>query len=324
MLKPRFTKQLELDDLPSESLTPFWIELIQDGLSQPVEIPVLVAKGKKPGPIFGITAALHGNELNGIPVLHNLLNNLPLNRMKGTVAGVIAANTIAVHHHKRRLNEGVDPNHIMPGKKTGSTAEVYVHRLFNRVVTQFNYLIDLHTSSFGRNNSLYVRADMKNKDTRTMAYLQHPQIIVHNPPSDYTLRGSAMEHGIPAITLEIGDPQVFQTKYVKRSIRGIKAVLREFELMPRKKVAIAPPPVICKSSYWLYTQQGGFLEVLPEVTEIVEKDQVIARIVNPFGTLIKEYKSPEKGIVVGKSVNPVAQTGSRIIHLGLIDETEVF
>jgi predicted deacylase len=155
-----------------------------------------------------------------------------------------------------------------------------------------------------------------------MAYLQRPQIIVHNPPSDHTLRGAAMDLGIPAITLEIGDPQKFQPTYVRSSRIGLRAVLAAAGMLPRRPVSEGAEPVLCDHSSWMYTDRGGLLEVLPRPTERVTRGERVAILRNAFGDQIREYFAPEDGIVIGKSVNPVGQTGARILHLGGIATEE--
>ena len=80
------------------------------------------------------------------------------------------------------------------------------------------------------------------------------------------------------------------------------------------------PAVECSHSYWIYTDRGGFLTVLPELTETISANQPIGRIRDVFGELLYEYCAPERGIVIGKSTNPVNETGGRILHLGIPGE----
>ncbi|MEZ4773009.1 MAG: succinylglutamate desuccinylase/aspartoacylase family protein [Bacteroidia bacterium] len=142
--------------------------------------------------------------------------------------------------------------------------------------------------------------------------------IRHNPPRDGTLRGAAADHSIPAITLEVGNPHKFQKGMIRSSLSGIHNLLVFLNMAEGEIEQPETPTVICESSYWLYTDHGGILEVFPSVTQIVEKDQRIAIVRNVFGDVMSEYFAPERGIVIGKSVNPVNQTGSRILHLGII------
>jgi hypothetical protein len=206
----------------------------------------------------------------------------------------------------------------MPGREGGTESEVYAFRFMDRIVRHFDYLIDLHTASFGRVNSVYVRADMRNPVAARMAYLQSPQIIVHNEGGDNTLRSAADDRGIPAITVEVGDPQRFQRKLIKSSLLGTLNVLGHLEMIDDEDVDEPDiEPILCGRSYWIYTDRGGVLDVLPEVAATIEKGQLIARVNDVFGQLETEYHAPEDGIVVGKSNNPVNQAGSRILHLGV-------
>lgn len=307
---------LEPDRIPRGRIARLLVEVAHDGLSRPIQLPVLVARGERPGPVFGLTAALHGNELNGIPVIQRLFSRLDPKTLRGTVVGVIVVNVPGYLNHERYF-EHWDLNHMFPGRPNGNAASVYVSRVMERIVEKFDLLIDLHTASFGRVNSLYVRADMTQAESARMAYLQRPQIIVHNPPSDRTLRGAAGELGIPAITLEIGNPGRFHRDFIKRSLTGLRAVLAHHKMTRNRAINPGPPPVLCDRSSWIYTDRGGLLEVFPQVTETVEEGQLIARLSTPFGDLIRDYHAPHDGVVVGHSINPVAETGARILHLGI-------
>lgn len=314
--------RLEIESLPKGVFTRLFIELIENGIGRPIQVPVVVARGKKDGPIFGITAALHGNELNGIPVIHQLLQRVNLKNLKGTIVCVIAANIPGLIAEQREFNDGIDLNHIMPGKPYGKSSHVYAYELVERVTSHFDYLVDLHTASNGRVNSLYVRANLKQEMTAKMATLLMPSIIVHNPASDYTLRGVSAENGNPAITVEICDPQRFQKDPIKRTLQGIRRILGHIGMIPSKGIEVPDPPTLCKKSYWILTDRGGLLTVLPKVTELVKKGDVIATQSNIFGDLMRTYYAPEDGVVIGHSVNPVCQTGSRILHLGILMNEE--
>lgn len=314
---PRVVDQLLPEQLARGELHHLWVELVHDGMGQPVRVPVMVARGRRDGPVFGLTAAVHGDELNGIPVIHRLMGRLDLAMLRGTVVGVVVVNVPGFHAQTRLLEERTDLNHEFPGAEHGPIGQVYAHRLMTRLVGRVDRLVDLHTASRGRINSLYVRADMTDPVAARMAYLQRPSIIVHNPPSDGTLRGAASELSIPAITLEIGNPMRFQRDFVKRSLVGLRAVLAEMRMVARRNVALGREPVVCESSFWMHTSQGGLLVVEPAVTDHVASGDVVARLTSVFGETLEEYRAPTAGVVVGKASNPVARSGSRILHLGL-------
>ena len=297
----------------------YWLQIISDSFGNPISIPLIIAKGHKPGPILGLTAAVHGNELNGIPVIQRLFDEIDVNELQGMIIGVPVVNVPSFMRKQRRFNDGVDLNHIFPGKANGNVSQVYAYRFVNKLVKHFDILLDLHTASSGRINSYYVRADMEQEETRKLALLQNAEIIVHNPPSDGTLRGAADELGIPAITLEVGNPSTFQKKLIRSGIEGIHNVLCYLNMVDDEIEKAEHETVLCNSSYWIYTDRGGILNVSANLLDILEPGQAMAGLRDIFGTKIKDYLSPEKGIVIGKSVNPVNQTGGRILHLGIFD-----
>ena len=150
-----------------------------------------------------------------------------------------------------------------------------------------------------------------------MALLQNAQIIVHNPPSDGTLRGAADELGIHAITLEVGNPNTFQKGHIRSGLTGIHNVLAHLGMTGDTVEEPEEPAILCKDSSWLYTDTGGILTVQPGLTERVKAGQEVATLRNIFGDFIKRYTAPHDGVVIGKSVSPINQTGGRILHLGI-------
>jgi len=314
----------QVDELPPiESLPPgqstFWLEMGRNQLGLPIQVPVIIFRGCHVGPVVGITAAIHGNELNGVPVLFSLLNSLDKRELYGAVVAVTITNPIGYQLNSRYFSGGVDLNRAFPGRETGDEAAQFCATLLTKIISKFDVLIDLHTASFGRVNSLYVRGDMNDPVVFRMAVQQHPQVIVHNTGPDGSLRGAAGKLNIPAITVEIADAQQFQKVYYKHALKGLQNVLSSLCLVNTEVPVLSRlDPVMCSKSYWTYTDAGGLLTVLPEVATFVDVGEVVAVLRDPFGELIATYTAPESGVVIGKNVNPSASNGHRIIHIGVV------
>lgn len=309
---------LDIENAPSGTISHYWLNLVGNGMGEPIQIPIMVAKGYKAGKVVGLTAAVHGNELNGIPVIQRLFKEIDVETLEGTIIGVPIVNIPSFLRKKRRFIDGTDLNHIMPGKANGTVSQVYAWRIVNKIIKHFDFLVDLHTASNGRVNSYYIRADMSDEIVRKMALLQNAQIIVHNPPSDGTLRGTADELDIPAITLEVGDPNLFQKGMIRDGLTGIHNLLSYLGMTNVDVEENSETTIICKKSYWVYTNAGGLLTVYPKVATLVKKGEKIATIRDIFGAIIEEYYAPENGVVIGKSVSPVNHAGGRILHLGVV------
>jgi len=313
--------ELDLSNTAPGTIGEYWLHLIDNGIGEPVFLPIMVARGKHDGPVLGLTAAIHGNELNGIPVIQRLFRTIDVKKLHGTIVGVLVMNVPGLLSEKRRFNDGTDLNRIAPGKADGNVSEVYIYRIVERILKKMDYLIDLHTASFGRVNSWYIRADMNSEITACMAKLQNPDIILHNKPNDGTFRGAASSLGIPAITLELRDPHVFQLDVIEGALQGINNVIYHLNMLKGDIIVNSAPIVLCQRSYWMHTDEGGILQVIPQVCEEVKKGQLIAEVRGIFGKLVREYHAPEDGIVIGKSVDPINPTGTRIIHLGIKTST---
>ena len=318
MIETTNIEVFDINDTPKNSKKYFWLKIISDGLGNAIRVPVMVARGAEDGPVLGLTAAVHGNELNGIPVIQRLFSSIDTAQLKGSIVAIPVVNIPSFNMSERRYIDGVDLNHIMPGKIDGNASQVYGYRVLDRIINKFDYLLDLHTASFGRVNTYYVRADMSNPKTKILAELQNAQIIVNNPPSDGTLRGAVAELGIPAITLEVGNPNIYQKKLIRSGIAGVDNVLAHLGMITDP---IEPPEketVLCKQSYWIYTSTGGLLTVHVDLMARLKKGDHLATMRDVFGNVKEEYYVPQDGIVIGKSVSPVNHTGGRIVHLGLI------
>lgn len=310
-------RRLNIDEFPKGEVSRVWLHIINNGIGEPVRIPLVIARGIKDGPVFGVNSALHGNELNGIAVIQELFQGLDVNELSGTLVGVLIANPPGLIRMQRNFNDDVDLNHVAPGNPKGNMSQLFMHRLIDRIVMRFDYLVDLHTASFGRVNTYYVRADMSDEHSATMARLQNPEIIVNNPPSDYTLRGHASEKGIHSITPELQDPHQFQHGVISQCVTGLKNQLIHLGMLPGSVLCPLENTILCDRSYWIYTDEGGFLSVIPQLGQILEEGELIAEVKTVFGKVVKSFYAPERGVVVGKSISPINQSGSRILHLGV-------
>lgn len=312
-------QRLRLAQLVPGQTSRFWLQLISDGLGNPVLVPIMVARGKRDGPAVGVTATIHGDELNGLPVIHRIFRELEVKNLRGTVIGVPVANVPSFLTGMRRFPDAYDLNRAMPGKELGQDSDAYAFRLMDRLVSQFDILIDLHTASFGRINSFYIRADMTRPETAELARLQNGEIIVHGEGEEGTLRLAAAQRGIRALTVELGDPNLFQAERIEQALVGLRNTLAHLDMVDVDIQAPETPPVECERSYWLYTSCGGILEVFPDLTDFVRQGERIGRIRNVFGDVIQDLIAPQAGVVVGKSTQPVNRTGGRILHLGIVD-----
>ena len=308
---------LNLDELEKGERHHLHVHLTDNALGVPWRIPVIVLKGSKPGPVLGITAAVHGDELNGISTIFKLTKDISPEELSGTLVMVPICNVPGYIKKQRFFDDETDLNRIMPGKPEGKTSAMYAHQFTHKIIKKFNMLLDLHTASHGRVNTLYLRADLETEETRTLAFLQNPRIIVQKYDEEGTLRGWANDNGIPGITIEIGNPNAFQHTLIDETLDGILNTLKHYKMIDGEVEDMVTDATVCDHSYWIYSKRGGIVDVLPGLTEKVEKGEVIAKIYDVFGQVKEEVIADKDGFVIGKNINPNCDAGTRILHLGV-------
>jgi predicted deacylase len=293
------------------------IHLSDNALGVPWKIPLVIIRGAERGPTLGITAALHGDELNGISTIFKLIEEVDPKKLKGTLVLVPISNVPGYLMNQRYFSDNVDLNRIMPGKAEGVTSNLYAHQFTSKIISKFNYLLDLHTASHGRVNSLYLRADIDTEETRTLAYLQNPQIIVKKFDENGTLRGWANDNGIPAITIEIGNSNAFQHSLIDETLDGVLNTMKFYEMIEGEVKDMVTNATVCDHSYWIYSKKGGIVDVLPELADKINAGEIIAKVYDVFGQVKEEVKADKSGVVIGKNVRPNCDAGTRILHLGV-------
>ena len=310
-------EELNLSEFENGEVHRIQVHLTDNSLGVPWRVPLIVVKGQSEGPVLGINAALHGDELNGISTIFKLIDEVNPKKLKGTLVLIPISNVPGYLAKQRYFSDAVDLNRIMPGKPKGVTSNLYAHYFTSKIISKFNYLLDLHTASYGRVNSLYIRADLENEETRTLAYLQNPQIIVQKFDEEGTLRGWANDNSIPAITVEIGNPSAFQHNLIDETLEGILNTMRHYDMIEGDVKDMVTDATVCDHSYWIYSNKGGIVDVLPKLADEIKKGQVIAYVYDVFGQIKEKVLADRNGVVIGKNINPNCDAGSRILHLGV-------
>ena len=317
-------RPVTLLEQPPGSRRDFLLPIYQNAIGTFVSCPFIVLRGAKKGPVLGISAAIHGNELNGINIIHRLLEDIVLSDLAGTILCAPVANVPAFEAGQRRFPEDEkDLNTVFPGRKGGTPSQQYARAFKGLFLPDLDYLIDIHTASEGRINSMYVRADWHSKRARDMALLMGPEIILHGRSGDGTLRNAARVMDIASITVEAGNPSEFQGRMVTEGELGVLRVMDKLGMYKAKSpLALDREAVICKSSAWLRTEGGGLLDLHFNLCDQVKKGDLMARLKDPFGLEVARYHAPNDGIVIGMTRTPVAVPGTRYCHLGKIGQPE--
>lgn len=286
-----------------------------------VATPVLVVNGAAEGPVLCLTAAVHGDELNGIEMVRRVLYDIDPQQLHGTVVGVPIVNLIGFKRASRYLSDRRDLNRHFPGNPRGSSASRIAHSFFTEVISHCTMLVDLHTGSFYRSNLPQVRGDLRRPEVVRVAEAFTSTAIVHSPGASGSLRRAAVERGIPAVTLEAGEPMRLQVEEVEHGVRGIFALIDQLGMYRKLRVWGNPVPVHYQSR-WVRTDTGGILFGKAELGQQVAEGDLLGSVTDPITNMRADIVSPYDGRVIGKAVDQVVLPGFAAFHIGIETRTE--
>lgn len=290
-----------------------------DGIE--VATPVLVVNGAAEGPVLCLTAAVHGDELNGIEMVRRVLYDIDPQQLHGTVVGVPIVNLIGFKRASRYLSDRRDLNRHFPGNPRGSSASRIAHSFFNQVISHCTILVDLHTGSFYRSNLPQIRGDLRRPEVVRVAEAFTSTAIIHSPGAAGSLRRAAVERGIPAVTLEAGEPMRLQVDEVEHGVRGIFALIDQLG-MYRKLRVWGNPVAVHYQSRWVRSETGGILFGKAELGQQVAEGDLLGSVTDPITNMRADIVSPYDGRVIGKAVDQVVLPGFAAFHFGIETSAE--
>jgi len=289
----------------------------------PVSTPVLVVNGAMPGPTLCLTAAVHGDELNGIEMVRRVMHDLVPEKVSGAVIGVPIVNVQGFRRGSRYLPDRRDLNRYFPGNPNGSAAARIANSFFVNVIKHCDALIDLHTGSFERANLPQIRADLRNPDVVTMTQGFGSTVILHSTPAAGTLRYAATMAGVPTVTLEAGGPSELELNEVKHGVKGIETLINSLGMVPKTRLWGDPEPVYYRSS-WVRASNGGILLANVSLGSTVRRGDLLGTITDPMNNARTELRSPHSGRIIGMARNQVVMPGFAAFHVGIqTDDAEM-
>ncbi len=280
-----------------------------------INIPVHVRRAKEDGPVVFVTAALHGDEINGTGAIRQLVQDDTLELARGSVILVPVLNILAFDRHSRYLPDRRDLNRAFPGSADGSLAARMANTVFEEIVVRSNYGIDLHTAAIRRTNYPNVRGDLSHPEVKRIAEAFGCEIIMDGKGPAKSLRREACIAGCHTIVMEAGEVFKVEPGIVEASNRGIKNVLCELDML---ETAPESPDyqVVVKKSKWIRAEKGGFLEFHVKPGEVVEEGQALTTNTNLLGRDRYTVYAPYNSIVIGMTTLPAISPGDPICNLG--------
>lgn len=281
-----------------------------------LSITVQVLRGKRAGPTLFISAAIHGDEINGVEIIRRVLQHKSLKNIHGTLCAIPIVNVHGFLNHTRYLPDGRDLNRSFPGSAKGSLTGRVAHTFLQEIVNKCSHGIDLHTGSRHRSNFPQIRADLDDPQARAMTEAFGVPLAIDAKIRDGSLRDCAGDAGIPVILYEAGEALRFEEAYIRAGVKGIINVMRSIGMLPKSRSKKAPTPlIISDQTSWVRAPESGILRTFIPLGGKVVKGQTIAMVGDPMGITESAIEAPNDGVVIGRTNLPLVYEGDATFHI---------
>lgn len=281
-----------------------------------------VVHGQRAGPVLLITAALHGDEINGVEICRRLLKISRLNRLRGTLVVVPIVNTYGFVQQSRYLPDRRDLNRSFPGSEKGSLGSRMAYQFTNGILNKCTHAIDLHTGAIHRGNLPQVRASAKDKVALQMAEAFNAPIIIRAATRDGTMRGTANNLGIPILLYEAGEALRFDEQAIKIGVRGIVNVMQELGMLNRTKRGVKTRSLFSKKSSWVRAEHDGIARYYTTLGQTVQQGDLLAHIYSPYSDFEVAVTATMAGVIIGRNNLPLVNEGEALFHIAEVSSLE--
>ena len=284
--------------------------------SSSIDVPVIIERSKKPGPIVLFTAGIHGDEVNGVEIVRHLIAN-GINKPKsGTIICIPVINVFGFVNLKREFPDGRDLNRVFPGSNTGSLASRFAFHLMNEVIPHVDFCIDYHTGGAQRFNYSQIRIDEGCDETFELAKIFASPYIVYSKSPERTFRKSITKLGKKVLLFEGGKSLNLDKNVTKSGIQGAINVMHHIGLRNFISQISHEKSVVIKSSKWIRAKHSGMFRSSVSAGQKVERGIKLGSISDPFGDFESSFKNSQEGYILNSNHSPIVNQGDALFHIG--------
>ena len=302
--------------LPGESKT-INMEVAKLQTMTPLIIPIIVNRSKIKGPTVLISAAIHGDEINGVEIVRQIITQ-KINKPKiGTIICIPVINVIGFVNQKREFPDGRDLNRVFPGNKMGSLASRLAYYLLKEVLPHVDYAIDFHSGGASRFNAAQIRIIPDNTELKVLANIFNTPFVLYTKNISGSYRNSCTKMGIQSLLFEGGKSTHIDNTITNYGVEGTKRILHHLGMLNSRKSIIqtTQKPIYLEKSSWIRARSSGMLHSFTTIGSYVNKGQLLATISDPYGKEEHKVKAPNSGYIINVNDAPIVYQGDAIYHI---------
>lgn len=284
-----------------------------------VEIPIIIERSKKPGPVVLMTAGIHGDEVNGVEIVRQIIAKHINKPVKGTVICIPIINIFGFLNMTREFPDGRDLNRVFPGSKTGSLASRFAYQFVKRILPVADFCLDFHTGGASRFNAPQIRVKKGDDESIMFAQIFNAPFTIHSKTITKSYRETCAKMDIPVLLFEGGKSQDSNKDVARIGVQGAMRILQHLDMLkPRFETSTpAEPTVVIEHSTWLRAKYSGLLHINIPCGKFVEKGEHIASITDPYGKFSHKVNASNEGYIINVNEAPIVYQGDAIFHISV-------
>ncbi|MFC5047919.1 succinylglutamate desuccinylase/aspartoacylase family protein [Aquimarina hainanensis] len=285
--------------------------------STKVEIPIIIERSKNPGPTVLITGGIHGDEINGVEVVRQVIAKKINKPKKGTIICVPVLNVFGFLNMNRFFPDGRDLNRIFPGKKNGSLASRFAYQFVNEILPVADICLDFHTGGGSRFNAPHIRVAPGDDQLIALSKVFNAPFTLLSKNLKGSYRNTCTKMGKDILLFEGGKSMSSNKDIAREGVYGTIRVLDYLGMLDTnfKISEIRRETIVIKKSTWVRAKYSGLLHVKIPYGKKVVKDEVLATITDPYGKKRYEVKAPNEGYIINVNEAPIVYKGDAILHI---------
>jgi len=282
-----------------------------------IDVPVIIERSKKPGPTVLITGGIHGDEINGVEIVRQIIAKGINKPRKGTIICIPVINVFGFIQMNREFPDGRDLNRVFPGSKNGSLASRVADKLMTEIVPHADLILDFHTGGADRFNAAQIRIVKHEVVLDELADVFGAPFVFYSKNINKSFRNSCYKLGIPMLLFEGGKSFHIDTTITNTGVNGVKRVLHHLDMLHRKFKVSKPKKTCTKilDSKWLRASHSGMFKATVAMNSFVNKGDVLGNITDPYGSFNHFVKAPNNGYVFNINQSPIIYQGDAIFHM---------
>ena len=285
--------------------------------SSPVNVPVIIERSKKPGPTVLFTAGIHGDEVNGVEIIRQLIAK-GINKPKiGTIICMPVINIFGFINLKREFPDGRDLNRVFPGSPNGSLASRVAFKLINEVVPHADLIIDFHTGGSGRFNAPQLRYSKDKKDLDALAKVFGAPFVLYSKNLSKSFRVTCNKLGKPILLFEGGKSFHIDDSITNSGVNGSKRILKHLGMLKTVFKSTKPKKdcIFITDSKWQRAKYSGMFKAAIAIGSKVKKEDIIGNITDPYGKFNFFVRASNSGYIININESPIVYQGDALFHI---------